>query len=363
MTLILDAPDVGDIEKQFICDAIDHQYVSTFGPYISSFERAFSVLIGSPRSVAVQSGTAALHMALYEAGIGPGDEVIVPALTFSASVNPILYVGATPVLVDVDLESWVVTVDHIESAITSKTKAIIVVHLYGVMANMPDIMGCANKHNLIVIEDATESLCSSFNGQASGTFGHFGAFSFNGNKMMTTGGGGVITAKDNQALTHIHFLINQARDDSKGDYHPEMGFNYRMTNLEASLGLAQLQRLNDFISKKRKFHAIYKQAFESHPNIHLQSSVDSFPNYWFNAALFETSNIEGIQQQLKNKGIPTRRIFQPLSMFPYLPKPSAPLTQSESIFNRGLCLPSSTLNDVNDIKRAASTIIDTMLQQ
>jgi len=202
-------------------------------------------------------------MALYEVGIGPGDEVIVPVLTFVATVNPIKYVGATPVFVDVDIHTWNIDPAKIEENITKKTKAIIPVHLYGNPCNMDEITKIAYKHNLYVIEDATESLGAKHKGVHTGTLGDLGCFSFNGNKVITTGGGGMVIGNNEKHLAHIKFLVNQARDESKGYYYPEIGFNYRMTNLEAAVGLAQFKRLNDFLVKKRTFNMIYRDELKS----------------------------------------------------------------------------------------------------
>ena len=237
MKMELDAPNVGELEIKYLTETIQSTFVSTFGPYVPKFEQAFSDKINVRQAVAVQSGTAALHLALYELGIGEGDEIIVPALTFAASVNPILYVGATPVFADVNAETWTIYPDEIEKHITAKTKAVIPVHLYGNPCEMDGITALAQKYGLFVIEDAAESLGALYNKRHTGTFGDFGCFSFNGNKVITTGGGGMITGKELKKLDHIRFLANQARDEKKGYFHPEPGFNYRMTNIEAAFGL------------------------------------------------------------------------------------------------------------------------------
>jgi perosamine synthetase len=244
--IFLDDPNLGDLEKKYLTKAIDTNFVSVVGPFVPEFEEKFAQYVGSKRAVSTQSGTAALHMALYQLGIGEGDEVIVPSLTFIATINPVLFVGAKPVIVDVDPITWNIDPQEIKKAITKKTKAIIPVHLYGSVCNIDEIIEIARENKLLVIEDATESLGATYKGRQTGTFGDFGCFSFNGNKLITTGGGGMIVSNNQKQAEHVKFLVNQARNTSKGYYHPEVGFNYRMTNIEASLGLAQLEKIDKF---------------------------------------------------------------------------------------------------------------------
>lgn len=249
--IYLDAPNLGPVEKEYLVKCLNSNYVSTVGPFVPDFEEEFARLLGAEAAVAVQSGTAALHMALHALGIGPGDEVIVPSLTFIATVNPVLYVGARPVIVDVDPATWNIDPVGLEQAVTENTRAVIPVHLYGNPCQMDAIMEIARRYNLYVIEDATESLGALFNGHYTGTFGDFGCFSFNGNKLITTGGGGMLVTGDRERAQRVKFLVNQARDAARGYYHPEMGFNYRMTNIEAALGLAQLSRFRELLARKK----------------------------------------------------------------------------------------------------------------
>ncbi|KKU14078.1 MAG: hypothetical protein UX17_C0002G0011 [Parcubacteria group bacterium GW2011_GWC2_45_7] len=357
----LDAPNVGVLEKKYLNRAIDSNYVSSVGPFITEFENKFSAYLGVKRAVAIQSGTAALYMSLYELGIGKGDEVIVPALTFVATVNPIIYAGAKPVFVDVDLATWNIDTKKIAQVITNKTKAIIPVHLYGNPCNMVEIMAIAKKYDLKVIEDATESLGARYKSQHTGTFGDFGCFSFNGNKIITTGGGGAIVGRNTKRLQHIKFLINQAKDESKsrGCYHSEMGFNYRMTNIEAALGLAQMEKLNKFLDKKRLYNSIYRKKLRNITSIHFQEEYENAHSaYWLSCIIFNRKiNIPTLQSTLKAKGIPTRRIFIPLVEFPpYKKYKRTECRNSYSIYERGLCLPSSTLNSEDDIQYVCMTI-------
>lgn len=351
----LDAPNLGNLEKKRLAKAIDIGYVSTIGPFVPEFEEAFAKYIDTKRAVSLQSGTAALHMALYELGIGKDDEVIVPSLTFIATINPVFYVGAKPVIVDVDAETWNINPEEIKKAITSKTKAIIPVHLYGNPCDMDAIMEIAKKYNLYVIEDATESLGATYKGMFTGAFGHFGCFSFNGNKLITTGGGGMIISENEAGSEHIKFLVNQARDENKGYYHPEMGFNYRMTNIEAALGLAQLERLEGFLEKKRKFRKIYEEILSDLPYIKFQKEHGKAEgSWWLTCIKIEKNlNVDGLIQKLKEKGIQTRKVFMPACGMPYLRGYSSKYSNAYEIYKKGICLPSSTLNSVDTIKKAA----------
>jgi len=354
--IFLDDPNLGDLEKKYLTKAIDTNFVSVVGPFVPEFEEKFAQYIGSEKAVSTQSGTAALHMALYQLGIGEGDEVIVPSLTFIATINPVLLVGAKPVIVDVDPITWNIDLQEIKKAITKKTKAIIPVHLYGSVCNIDEIIETARENKLSIIEDATESLGATYKNRQTGTFGDFGCFSFNGNKLITTGGGGMIVSNNQKKAEHIKFLVNQARDASKGYYHPEVGFNYRMTNIEASLGLAQLERIDKFLEKKRKFRKIYQEIFNDLPCIKFQKESDnSSGSWWLTCIEIDKNNIDidNLKLKLKEKGIPTRRIFMPASEMPYLKEFSKPYPNAYEIYNQGICLPSSTLNEEEDIKKAA----------
>lgn len=358
MPLFLDAPNLGEREKKKLLECVDSTYVSTIGPFVKEFEEAFAGFLGAESAVSVQSGTAALHIALVELGIGPSDEVIVPALTFVASANSILYVGATPVFVDVDPLTWTLDIERTRQAITEHTKAIIPVHLYGNPCDMDSLQALVEKHDIAIIEDATESLGASWKGTPTGTIGEFGCFSFNGNKLITTGGGGMVVAKNQARGKHIKFLVNQARDTSKGYFHEELGYNYRMTNLEASLGLAQMERIGEFLEKKLKFAAIYEDVLGDLPNIRFQKSLaHAQSSWWLPSFVCETEDIEitELQSKLKEQGIPTRRLFGPLVDYPYfrrfLKHDDYPVARN--LFEKGLNLPASTLNSEEDTVKAA----------
>lgn len=362
--LYLDSPNLGELEKEYILKALDSNFVSTIGPFVPEFEEKFAKYLRVTSCVAVQSGTAAIHAALYELGIKEGDEVIVPAITFVATVNPIVYCGATPVFVDIDKYTWDIDPKEIEKSITSKTKAIIPVHLYGNPCDMDEIMKISEKYGLYVIEDATESLGAEYKGRMTGTIGHIGCFSFNGNKIITTGGGGMISTNNEKWASHIKFLVNQARDASQGYFHPEIGFNYRMTNLEAALGLAQLERLPEFLKKKRMYFEVYKKIFEGIDEITLQKEYEgAISSAWLPSIKIDRKKIKmtipEIQNRLKEKGIPTRRIFNPIVDFPpYVKYKKGNYHNSYEIFENGLSLPASTLNTLENIEYVAKTLLN-----
>jgi len=359
MKLELDAPNIGALEKMYINKALDSGYVSTVGPLVSEFEDKFAQYLGVKNAVSTQSGTAAIHIALYELGIGKGDEVIVPALTFVATVNPVVYVGAKPVFVDVDIGTWNMSSKEVEKAITKKTKAIIPVHLYGNPCRMDEIVKIAKKYDLFVIEDATESLGAKYKGKFTGTWGDIGCFSFNGNKIITTGGGGMVAGNDVKKLKHIKFLVNQARDNSDGYYHSEIGFNYRMTNIEAALGIAQLSKLDKFLKLKETFNRIYKKEFMKLKFMKFQKEYpESKSSYWLTSCIIEKDiDTPKFQNELRMRGIQSRRLFMPIvELPPYRKYKKSGYPNSYYIYKSGISFPSSTLNGCLFIKKAASVI-------
>ena len=350
--IYLDAPNVGQAEKELLSKAIDSTFVSTVGPFVPEFEQRLARYLGTEGAVSTQSGTAALHVALYELGIGEGDEVIVPALTFIATVNPVLYVGAKPVFADSDINTWNIDPEDIERRITKKTKAIIPVHLFGNPCDMDAIMDIARARDLYVIEDATESLGARYKGSRTGSLGDLGCLSFNGNKIITTGGGGMVVSNDKDKLKHVKFLANQARDESRGYFHPEVGFNYRMTNIEAAIGLAQIEKLDGFLEMKKTFNKIYKDELSDFGFISFQKEHEGAEScWWLTCIVFDNeTDIPEMQEKLKDQGVPTRRIFVPATDFPpYKDHKEGKLENSFSIYERGLCLPSSTLNTEDDV--------------
>lgn len=354
----LDAPNIGNIEKKYVADCLNSGFVSTYGPYVPEFESQFSRFLGGGCCISTQSGTSSIHLALYDAGISRGDEVLVPALTFVASVNPVKYVGAAPVFIDAAPDTWLIDLNSIEKKISSRTKAIIIVDLYGNIVDRNALTELKEKYNLIVIEDSTEALGGMYDNKYVGTFGDYGCFSFNGNKLLTTGGGGMLWVKDKTKAAHLKFLANQARAEKKGYFHPELGFNYRMTNLEASLGLAQLSRIGDFIRKKIRFNEIYREKLSYIEELEFQVFTErSNVVPWLTVVKFQTHSLkEKIKALLNKAGIPTRDIFNPIVDFPMYKEKGENHSVARNIFERGLCLPSSTHNSERDIMLAANKI-------
>jgi perosamine synthetase len=357
----LDAPNLGELEKKYLNEAIESGYISSVGPAVSEFERKCADYVRMPGCISTSSGTAAIHIALYELGITSGDEVIVPALTFVGTVNPILYLGAHPVFVDVNSETWNMEPESIEKAVTEKTKAIIPVHLYGNPCNMDEINRIAKKYSLYVIEDAAESMGATYRGECTGTLGDLGCLSFNGNKTITTGGGGLVIGRDKRRLEHIRTLINQARSEDREMYHSEMGFNYRMTSLQAALGLAQFERLAHFLSLKKELNSVYREELKELKNIRFQKEYEmSVSSHWFTCILVDDPAMRrNMQIRLKEQGIPTRRVFTPVTEFPHFQGSRfIDFGSSHYIYERGICLPSSTRNDKKGIRNVCNAIKD-----
>lgn len=360
----LDWPNIGELEKRYVLEAMDSGYVSTAGPLVQEFEKRFAAYLAIEHAVAVMNGTSGLHLALKLLGIGPGDEVIVPALTFIATVNPVTYVGATPVVVDVCPDTWTIDPLQIEGAIGPRTRAIIPVHLYGNPAHMEAVMDIAERYGLYVIEDATEALGATYFEKPVGTIGHIGVFSFNGNKVITTGGGGMLVARDPDLAKKARNLVNQGRDASQPEYdHQEIGYNYRLTNLQAALGLAQLERLTQFLDTKRSNAQVYKDLLKGVRGISWQKETEGAESNWW---LFSITvdkdecgkNKTELMECLRYQGIQVRSLFKPINLQPcYQLYFFKPCPVAENIYNRGLNLPSASFLADQDIRMVCSAII------
>jgi perosamine synthetase len=362
----LSIPNFEGNERKYVDDAIDQGWVSTGGAYITKLEHEMAKFLRVKNVAACQSGTSALHLSLVEAGVKPGNVVIVPPLTFIAAVNPVKYQFATPVFIDCD-DSFCMdpiklgsfceeecewdgeTLKHNGSVV----KALVVVHVFGNMADMESIMNIAEKYNLKVIEDATEALGTKYTegryaGKYAGTIGHFGAFSFNGNKIITTGGGGAVTANDPKVVDHIRFLSTQAKTDPHYYIHDEVGYNYRMTNLQAALGVAQMEELPEFIGRKQRNYELYKELFEGFKYAELmpfRTGTDS--NKWFYSINIDRKHITATMREiittLHDKGIETRAIWGLINeQKPYEGEETFKLEKAPYYASRILNIPSST---------------------
>jgi perosamine synthetase len=329
----LSVPNLKGNEMKYVADAVEHGWVSTAGSYVTRFEKEMAAYLKVKGTTALQSGTAAIHLALRLSDVSLGDEVIVPTLTFIAAVNPVRYLGAEPVFMDCDdsltidcdkLEDFlkhacIRTADGLQNKLTKRRiKAIVVVHVFGNMADMECLSELASQYQIKLIEDATESLgtyCKEGKQKEkfTGTIGDFGAYSFNGNKIKTTGGGGMLTAKDENNLWKARYFATQAKDDSLYYIHNEIGYNYRMTNLQAALGVAQLERLEEFIEIKEKNYRYYEDAIEKIDGFELLKLNDKARNnYWFYSLLIKKSDYDktALINQFKEKEIETRPIWQ-----------------------------------------------------
>jgi len=344
----LSEPTLEDNVWAYVKDALDSGWVSSLGPYVDQFESKMAQHFGVARTVATASGTAALHTALLLAGVTAGDEVIVPSMTFIASINAIRYVGANPVFWDSQADHWNADPALLEALITAKTKAIMVVHLYGTPVEMDPVLDIAKCHNIKIIEDAAEALGASWQGQPCGSIGDIGCLSFNGNKVMTTGSGGLIISADPQLMERAHYLVNQAKDDALTFSHDEVGYNYRMTNLHAALGVAQFESLPGFLSRKREIAARYAAAFANNPSLILiPEPAQTESSYWLasialNPELHPDKTALDLVKALAIHKIHARPFFKPGHLqksFLHFAKKSLPL--AEYWQRIGVNLPSS----------------------
>ncbi|MHA7131861.1 aminotransferase class I/II-fold pyridoxal phosphate-dependent enzyme [Algoriphagus namhaensis] len=372
--LPLSFPVFNGNEKKYSNEAIEAGHLATHGKFIPKFEAKLSRRIKTHQTVALNSGTSALHLALVLLGVEAGDEVICQSFTFCASANPIVYLGAKPIFIDSEDESWNMSPELLEDAILDrisegkKPKAIIMVHLFGMPAKMHEIMDIAQRYSIPILEDAAESVGSKYRGEYCGTFGSLGIYSFNGNKIITTGGGGALISKDTQLIQRAKYLSTQAREDLPYYQHLEIGYNYRMNNMAASIGCAQLEQLDSFIEKRRLINRRYRELLAGLPGIDFQNEgEDSFSNFWLTAILIDP-NLSGttndkLRVKLLKENIETRFLWKPLHLQPVfrnLPYFGGEVAQG--LFKKGLCLPSSVSLELEDQERIASFIRSSVAQ-
>ncbi len=376
----LSIPNFEGNEEKYVVDAIASTFVSTVGGYVSRLEKDLSAFLNVENVAVCQSGTSALHLSLVEAGVKPGDVVLVSPLTFIAAVNPIKYQFATPVFIDCDdtfcldpaklrsfCEEECVWNGHTLKYNNDTVRAIVVIHVFGNMADMESIMDIADKFKLKVIEDATEALGTKYTegkykDKFAGTIGHFGCYSFNGNKIITTGGGGAVTANDSKVVDHIRFLSTQAKTDPHYYIHDEVGYNYRMTNLQAALGVAQMEELPEFIKRKQKNYEIYKelfQGFEYGTLMPFRKGISS--NKWFYSINIDRSCVKATMREiiiaLRDKGIETRAIWGLINeQKPYENEVTYKLEKAPYYADRILNIPSSTQITEEEIIFVADTV-------
>ena len=376
----LSIPNFEKNERKYVDDALEQGWVSTGGAYITKFEQEIARFLHADNVAACQSGTSALHLSLVEAGIKPGDVVLVPPLTFIAAVNPVKYQFATPVFIDCDDSFYMDPVKlkrfcqeecRSENGVLffhdAPVKAIVAVHVFGNMADMESIMDIAGQYSLKVIEDATEALgtyytAGKFAGKYAGTIGDFGAFSFNGNRIITTGGGGAITAKDPETVDHLRYLSTQAKNDPHYYIHDEIGYNYRMTNLQAALGVAQMEELEEFIRRKQRNYDLYCKAFEGFELAEIMPFRDgTSSNKWFYSLKIDRTRIRATMREmitaLGEKGIQTRAIWGLINeQKPYENEETYQLEKAPYYASRILNLPCSTQIKEEEILYVANEV-------
>lgn len=359
----LSSPHMGGGEQKYVQEAFDTNWIAPLGPNVSGFEQDLEKYLGGNHHVAaLSSGTAALHLALIVLGVQAGDEVICQSMTFSASANPIVYLGATPIFVDSEAFTWNLCPIALEAAIVDrislgkKPKAIIAVHLYGVPFNVAEIRKIAKIYQIPIIEDSAEALGSSYNNQKCGTLGDIGILSFNGNKIITTSGGGALVTKDPKIKEKVVFLATQARDNAPHYQHSEVGYNYRMSNVCAGIGRGQMEVLDDHVQARRAMHAFYMDIFKNIEGVTVfQATSESYANYWLSAIIVDESKTNGItREQLRllfeAENIETRPLWKPMHLQPvFANSPYYGAKTAESLFEKGLCLPSGS--NLTDLER------------
>jgi dTDP-4-amino-4,6-dideoxygalactose transaminase len=351
----LSSPHMGTQEFEFVKEAFNTNWIAPQGPLVDGFEKDLAAYTGAGHVAALSSGTAALHLALVLLGVGRGDEVICQSMTFSASANPIVYQGATPVFVDSEPDTWNMDPRLLEAAIEGrlakgkKVKAIIPVHLYGMPANMDAILEVAARYAIPVVEDAAEALGATYYGKACGTMGTMGILSFNGNKIITTSGGGALMSNSQALVQEARFLATQARDPAPHYQHTQIGFNYRMSNVCAGIGRGQMQVLPCRIAQRRAAFEYYRQALAQLPGISFtQEPAGCFSNRWLTTILIDPGKSGGVTREqvrlaLEKENIDSRPLWKPMHLQPvFAACPSYVNNVSESLFEQGLCLPSGS---------------------
>jgi perosamine synthetase len=362
------APVIGELERDYVADAIRSGWVSSIGPYLDRFEAAFAQYVGVRQAIAVSNGTAALHVMLHALGIGSGDEVIIPDLTFAATAHAVLQTGAVPVLADVEPTSWCIDPAAVRRAVGPRTKAILAVHLYGQAADMTALQEIARSAGVPLLEDAAEAHGATWAGRMVGSIGQASAFSFYGNKIITTGEGGMVTTDDHGLAQRIRFLKGHGMSRERRYFHSELAFNYRMTNLQAALGVAQLERIETFIAKKRTIHRWYREALGNVPGLALNPELAGSRNvFWMiSAVLPEGVARDEISRRLGEAGVDSRPFFVPMSGLPHLAhvrKVNASgggCPAAASLSRRGLNLPSGCGLTHDEVTRAARALCDAL---
>lgn len=365
--IFLSSPHMGGMEQKFVQEAFDTNWVAPLGPNVNEFEKELSEYVGIKSAAATVSGTSAIHMALKCVGVKAGDKVFCSSLTFAASCNPIIYEGGIPVFIDSEPESWNMSPYALKKAFEDAEKcggipkAVIVVNLYGQSADMDPIKELCDKYNVPIIEDAAESLGATYKDKMSGTIGDYGIYSFNGNKIITTSGGGILVSNNEEKIVKTRFWITQARENERHYEHKELGYNFRMSNIVAGVGRGQLRVLDERVRQKTEIYNTYKEAFKDIEDIEMMPECEyGKSNHWLSCITLKS---EGrvkpldIILALEKENIESRPIWKPMHMQPYYKKykffshKENGISVAEDIFNRGVCLPSDSKNTKEDMDR------------
>ncbi len=366
--IFLSSPHMSEeeYEKQYIKEAFDTNWIAPLGENVNKFEEELANYVGSKNAAALSAGTAAIHMAFKALDVKKDDIVFCSSLTFSATANPIIYQNAIPVFIDSEKETWNMDPKALEKAFEKypNPKAVIVVHLYGTPAKIDEIKEICDKHNVPLVEDAAESLGAAYKGKQTGTFGKYGIYSFNGNKIITTSGGGMLVSDDEERIEKVRFWVTQSREKVRHYEHKEIGYNYRMSNIVAGIGRGQLKVLDKRIEQKTNIYYTYKEGFKDIDDIKMQSiPEDSKPNHWLSViTLNKNSKVKplDIMESLEKENIESRPVWKPMHMQPVFKKydfikiEEKPI--SEDLFERGVCLPSDTKMTEEEQKKVIDII-------
>jgi perosamine synthetase len=357
MRLPVYQPFIGEKEKEYVNECLSSGWISSKGSFVERFECEFASFLGVKHAISVCNGTVALHLALKSVGIGEGDEVIVPSFTYIASVNAISYCGAVPIFCDSELDYWQINPSKIEELITKKTKAILLVHLYGHPCDVEPIRVIAKKHGLVIVEDCAESTGSKYNGEMTGVLGEVSTFSFFGNKTITTGEGGMVATNHDDLAWLARKLKGQGLHENREYWHDVIGYNYRMTNICAALGCAQLESIDEKISRKREIAALYKAELSDLPlGTHKESKL-AYHTYWMNSVLLEDWSVrDDLRKHLAMNGIETRPFFWGAHTMPMYSRLGAELPITEVLSKSGINLPSYPQLSDEDIVYIAQSI-------
>lgn len=365
--IYLASPTMHGEEQEFIKEAFDTNWVAPLGPNVDAFEKELAEYVGSPHAAALSAGTAAIHLAVKLLGIGQGDYAFCSSLTFSASCNPVVYEKATPIFIDSEPDTWNMSPAALRKAFEKypNPKAVICVHLYGTPAKLDEITAICREHQVPLIEDAAESLGATYKGQYTGTFGDYGIFSFNGNKIITTSGGGMLVSENEEGIKKARFLATQARDQARFYQHSQIGYNYRMSNIVAGIGRGQLKHLKEHIALKQNIYETYREAFKDIKAIRMNPlNPDGVANNWLSCITLDPDcgvTPDQVMDALAEHNIESRPIWKPMHMQPVFADndfftDSDDGAISEKIFKNGLCLPSDIKNTPEDMDKIIGII-------